>query len=398
MSPEQARGEALDGRSDLWSLGATLYEMLIGNALFTDAVTEPIGGAARGQTRVELKLSDEQKLFQPILKKAVAKELDQRYQSAQDFLAGIRQAKVDLEKTNAATRHKRRLTVAAAALFIASLIGLMVWRKTAPVAPAMPSPNSFSQAQASNEKPYWELSESEKTAFIENAAQNIAKMLGDNPSAHTPESIARIKKHVEAYAARRNSLSISPGQESIKAIYARASVYAPFIIEAFRVRRLPPILGLYIAMNETDYHPCTESEAGSKGLFAFMPATAPRYGLQLAPADERCDPRKIANAAAHYLDDLTKLFGHDADAMTLAILAYNFGETRVAGALAELQTLNFRPISFWTVLENNARLSVPLGRESQNYAPRFFAAAILGENPQRFGLEIQPLSAYTTAR
>jgi hypothetical protein len=39
-----------------------------------------------------------------------------------------------------------------------------------------------------------------------------------------------------------------------------------------------------------------------------------------------------------------------------------------------------------------------LGAESQNYAPRFFAAAILGENPQRFGLEIQRLSAYTSAR
>jgi hypothetical protein len=60
--------------------------------------------------------------------------------------------------------------------------------------------------------------------------------------------------------------------------------------------------------------------------------------------------------------------------------------------------MSFQPVSFWTLLENNARLSVPLNAEIQNYAPRFFAAAILGENPQRFGLEIQRLSAYTTTK
>jgi hypothetical protein len=118
----------------------------------------------------------------------------------------------------------------------------------------------------------------------------------------------------------------------------------------------------------------------------------------LAPEDERCDPRKIAQAAARYLEDLTRLFGQDADAMTLSILAYNFGETRAARTIAELKAMNIEPISFWTLLENNPRLSVPLYPESQNYTPRFFAAAILGENPQRFGLEIQRLSAYRSAR
>src|SRR5262245_8984063 len=387
MSPEQARGEALDGRSDLWSLGATIYEMLIGNALVAGEASEP--------GMVEMKLGDNLSLFPPILQNTLAWESGRRYQNARDFLDDVRRAKVALERSKQKKFSAETKNVMAAALFlIVSVIGLMAWRKAATFTPS--SQNISNQGRVPARLFYWELSESEKSAFIRETAQNIAKMLGDNPSALSPEHVKQIKKHVDAYMGKRNSLSTDPGDESMKAVYARASVYAPFIIEAFHAHRLPPILGLYIAMNETEYHPCTESLVGAKGLFSFMPETAERYGLRLAPEDERCNPRKIADAAARYLDDLTKIFGEEADGRSWSMMAYKCGERCVNRALADLKGKNIERCSFWVLVDNNARLSVPLRQETRNYAPRFFAAAILGEYPERFGMEIQRLSTYTT--
>jgi hypothetical protein len=58
-----------------------------------------------------------------------------------------------------------------------------------------------------------------------------------------------------------------------------------------------------------------------------------------------------------------------------------------------------RERSFWTLVANQVVFEGKVGeqfrKENVKYVPKFFAAAIIGENPQDFGIQMAPLSTYT---
>lgn len=99
MSPEQARGREIDPRSDIFSFGVVLYEMLAGKVPFTgDNAADVVSGILSREPIPLTELAPYlPKEFQRIISKTLRKKRDQRYQSTKDLLNDIKDLRDELQ-------------------------------------------------------------------------------------------------------------------------------------------------------------------------------------------------------------------------------------------------------------------------------------------------------------
>jgi serine/threonine protein kinase len=99
MSPEQARGEELDARTDLFSFGAVLYEMATGRQAFYGTTTAVIYDAILNRAPVPLTGVDPRLApkLEEIINRLLEKDRDLRYQSAADLRSELKRLKRDTD-------------------------------------------------------------------------------------------------------------------------------------------------------------------------------------------------------------------------------------------------------------------------------------------------------------
>ena len=158
----------------------------------------------------------------------------------------------------------------------------------------------------------------------------------------------------------------------------RSQRWKAHIQRIFRERGLPPELAA-LPHVESSYHPGARSKAGAAGLWQFMPATARRYLRVDGGVDERLDPYKSSEAAAHLLQHNYSVL----KSWPLAITAYNHGLSGMRRAVQATGTSDLDEIV-------RSYESPSFGFASRNFYAAFLAALDVSRDPERYFASSRP--------
>ena len=190
----------------------------------------------------------------------------------------------------------------------------------------------------------------------------------------------RVEYYVKRFTGSSRSTIVEWLQRGLK--------YEPMVRKVFREAGIAEDM-YYLGLVESGYNPHAYSRAAAVGMWQFMTATARGVGLRVDWwVDERRDPMKSTQAAARFLSSLNEQFG----SLYLAAAAYNGGPARVSRGLtryADNVGKTEGDDQFFALARTRA-----LRAETMNYVPQLIAAAAIGKEPWKYGIELDSVAPY----
>ncbi len=181
MSPEQARGQTVDARTDIWSFGVVLFEMLAGRPPFEGKTPSECIAAVlkREPPLVALKARQVPARLEQIIRKALRKDKEERYQSVEEMVADLRQVKEVNESITSGWKRRKKIAAFLAAIVAVALAiaGLFIYPRPTRTVTNTLTENASALALVIPEKsiavlPFSNLSKEEENAFFADGVQD----------------------------------------------------------------------------------------------------------------------------------------------------------------------------------------------------------------------------------
>ena len=292
MSPEQARGEEVDARSDLFSLGTVIYEMAAGVQAF--------GGSSPGAVIAGILIRQAAPMLErngaipprleEIVQKALEKDRDLRYQHAADLLTDLKRLRRDIElnssHSSATVLATRIDQVSAAAASRASVAQAPGSRASVPLEPA--GAPSLAPASPAGRAPAWRHGAAAGAAVVL-VALGVAWMW--RPHADTPAPSAQARSSAAgppALAPAAGAVAGPPAAREPEAPSRSSAAPAAAVSAAVATPQPQPPRDLRT--------PSTAGPSAAASTSAAPATTRPGRVTSIAPAETAAPPPQLAPA------------------------------------------------------------------------------------------------------